>query len=110
MPVSSSRRISAWSFGLGPEKSLCIKYPKVAVVLLSIVASEDQELLVVKCRSVVLYLRSAISLCIGHILSRLHPRVGSSIVLGLRRGKDPLQLERLAFERCRSVFLGATFH
>ena len=56
MPVPPVRRISTRFFVLYPVQSFSVKHPEVAVVLFAIIPSEDEELLVVKCGCMILYL------------------------------------------------------
>lgn len=56
MPISPVRRISTRFLVLYPLQSFSVKHSEVAVVLFAIIASKHEELLVVKCGCMILYL------------------------------------------------------
>lgn len=56
MPVPPVRRIPTRFLVLYPLQSFSVKNAEVAVVLFAIIASENEELLVVKCGCMILYL------------------------------------------------------
>ena len=56
MPIPSVWRISTWFLVLYPLQSFSVKHSEVAVVLFAIIASKHEELLVVECGCMILYL------------------------------------------------------
>jgi hypothetical protein len=99
MTIATLRWITSRTLGFDPLQGLRVEDPQVRMVLLPIVSSEDIELLLVKGRSVVLYLGSSIR------VARLYLLGLSTIKTRGIRCDYPLEL-RLLLSLERDVGLG----